>query len=71
MFQAPFPPGRECSTSQASELEEKREPFRIISPEVQAALEQAPFFDALCAWLNCLAQAARANRETPQPPGAA
>lgn len=56
MYQAPFPPGRECSTSEASELGEKRELARTISPQEQAALEQAPFFEAFCAWLYTLAK---------------
>ena len=71
MYQAPFPPGRECSTSQASEPGKKQDQFRTISPEEQTALEQAPYFDVFCAWLFRLAQAERARRETPRPPEAA
>ena len=62
MYQAPFPPGRECSTSQASELGEKRDQYRIISPEVQASLEQAPFYEAFSALLYQGAVRARARR---------
>lgn len=62
MYQAPFPPGRECSTSQASEPA-KREKVRTISPEDQEALEQAPFFDALCQMCDRWARLARRESE--------
>ena len=69
MRQAPVPPGRECSTSQASEPE-KRGMARIISLEEQESLEHAHFFDAFCAWLYRLAQEERARRETDLPTSA-
>lgn len=58
MHQAPVPPGRECSISVASEPGEKHERVRPISFQEQEALEQAPFFDAFCALLYRLTQAA-------------
>lgn len=71
MYQASFPPGWECSTSQEVEPRETRERVRTISQSEQEALEHAPSFGYFCAWLYRLAQAARAKREAPRPPEAA
>jgi len=66
MRQAPVPPARECSIPQASEPGGKREPVRTISPEDQEALEQAPFFDALCQMLDRWARLAQRESERKQ-----
>ena len=71
MHQALIPPGGEFNMPQASEPRERREKVRTISLGEQEALEQAPFFDAFCAWLFRLAQTALARQDTPQPPEAA
>lgn len=66
MYQAPFPPGSECSTSQEVEPA-TREKVRTISPEDQEALEQAPFFDALCQMYDRWARLARRESERKWP----
>jgi hypothetical protein len=63
MRQAPVPPGRECSISEASEPGGKQKPVRTISPLEQEALEQAPFFDALCQMFDRWARLARRESE--------
>lgn len=70
MRQAPVPPGRECSIPQAGQPE-KQESVRTINQQEQVAIEQAPFFNAFCAWLYRLAKEARTKQETPEPPAAA
>ena len=68
MHQAPVPPGRECSITQASELAREREPFRTISPGEQEAVELAPFFETFRALLYRLARQELAKQEMPNPP---
>ena len=67
MHQALIPPGRECSILKASEPGEKREPFRTINPEERKAIEQAPFFDALCQMFDRWARLAQRESERKQP----
>lgn len=67
MREAPDTPGRECSISQASEPGGEQKPDRTISPEDQEALEQAPFFDALCQMFDRWARLAQRESERKQP----
>ena len=67
MLQAPGPPGGECSVSQASEPGREQKPVRTISPKDQEALEQAPFFDALCQMFDRWARLAQRESEIKQP----
>jgi hypothetical protein len=67
MHQTPVPPGAKCSISQTSEPGGEQKPVRTISPEDQGALEQAPFFDALCQLFGRWARLAQRESERKRP----